>query len=150
MPARTPQPPDARFGKFDGIAGGVAQVQRPAPLRPGEGALDGDAGGGEAVVPTVDLRAGGGEAGVTGPGGTVRWDGEGAVRRRLGRGRRPEEEEDRPLQAEEDVPPVDLGEALQAENMFVEVGRFGEVFGVEGGFEDSHGGSFVAGRRRER
>ena len=64
--------PEGRLGELDGVAGGVADVDRAGAARPAEVGLDLDPGGDEAGAPAVELGGGGGEGDVAGAAGAVR------------------------------------------------------------------------------
>ena len=54
--------PDARLGKFDAVAGGVADIDRAAALRPFEIGLDGEVDDAEFVGPHIEFGGIGGES----------------------------------------------------------------------------------------
>src|SRR5215468_2139441 len=70
--ARLAEPPDARLGEFQAVAGRIAEVDRAAAARPFEIGLDGNALGDEPRRPAVELGGGGAEAEVAGARRAVR------------------------------------------------------------------------------
>src|SRR5690606_31585625 len=125
--------PDPRFGKFQRIAGGIAEIDGAAAVRPFEVGLDGDIARGQMRFPALDLGRLRPKAEMAGATCAVGWHGQPrALRGRNGCRLRVEQQQYAVAAAEEDVTAGRLGDPFQAQHLAIEALRRIEVLGVQG------------------
>jgi hypothetical protein len=127
--------PDARLCEFDAVAGGIADIDRAAALRPFEISVDREIEAFELAAPGIELGGIGGEAEMAGAGCTMRRDRQGGVAAAQARDGGVENQDGAGTAAEEHMPAGFPGDPRKAEKIAIEALGGVEVLGVEHAFE---------------
>ena len=131
-----PNPPDPRCHQFEAVAGRVAEVDAAAAAGPVDRLLDGDAVASQVSLPAGERSFVNREAQMSRARGAVEGHIETAVRSRLRRHGRIEEQDHPLAAAEEDMATRLLAVERKAQNIDIEPLSRIEVGGVETRFED--------------
>lgn len=133
--SRFPEP-QAAFGEFHGISRGIADIYRPASVRPSKIRLDRDRMGRKHLFPPIQITGGRGKTDMAVSRRAVRWHGQIRVPGRSAGLGRIEDQEHRVSKSKKDMPVADTRNLAEAEHLPVETFRSVEIIGIDRGFEN--------------